>query len=85
MRATACGVDANATTSSASAKNLRIMSLPFRDTLRQTAKNWYIVDVRPDHDRPLLDQFDQCHPVIGHRRLLLQVQLRNRTLAEDRR
>ena len=35
--------------------------------------------------RPLLDQLDQGHPVIGHRRLLLQVQLRNRTLAEDRR
>ena len=35
--------------------------------------------------RTLIDQFDQRQPVIGHRRLLLQVQLRNPTLAEDRR
>ena len=34
---------------------------------------------------PLLDQLDKRHSVVGHRRLLLQVQLRNRTLTEDRR
>jgi len=41
--------------------------------MRSAAKGQQVAHQVPV--RPLLDQLDQGHPVVGHRRLLLKVQL----------